>query len=339
MIFIKKRFVRGRAVWHALAVTALFVVVAGCGKNTGEDVGNGAGPKADSDADVSDVKSWEKHISEETVWLPGLEVEYSLLFLTDTHVIIRDGNAAGQAAENEAARYPRFVNEEGVPSAEQFPEWIQYVNEHQVDAVLLGGDIIDTPSDVNLQWLEEHLSQLDMPYLYVNGNHDWTYPWEYMTNAGRETYLPLLEPFMNGNTAIQKLDFDEFVIVGIDDSIDQVDGAALPEYEEILAENRPVIVMAHVPFMTQSVLTKAREAWTNPVVIGAGNYGGIYPNEDSERFVALTTDTDSPVELVLAGHVHFYDRDVIKGEKDVLQLVGGAGFQGNAMLIHVTGAE
>ena len=97
--------------------------------------------------------------------------------------------------------------------------------------------------------------------------------------------------------------------------------------------------MAHVPFITQSVLTKAKEAWDSPVVIGAGNYGGIYPNEDSERFMALTTAEGSPVELVLAGHEHFYDRDAIEGEKDVLQLVGGAGFQGDAILIHITGSK
>lgn len=369
MDLIKEKSVRGRALWHAFAIiTVLAVGMAGCGETAARDsaleedgsmaefgvgdgsvaesgMGNGGAAEAGTGngADTGD-RNWEKHITEETVRLPGVEGEYSLLFLTDTHVIIRDENASEAAVENEAARYPRFVNEEGVFSAEQFPEWIRYANETKVDAVLLGGDIIDTPSGANLQWLKEQLAQLDMPYLYVNGNHDWTYPWEYMTDTGRETYLPLLEPFMNGNTAIQKLDFGEFTVVGIDDSSGQVDSAALPEYEKVLEENRgaalrPVIVMAHVPFITQSVLTKAKEAWDSPVVIGAGNYGGIYPNEDSERFMALTTAEGSPVELVLAGHVHFYDRDAIEGEKDVLQLVGGAGFQGDAILIHITGSK
>lgn len=361
MGFIKEKFVRGRARGHALAFLSVFAVgMVGCGKigggNTSLERNSGTAEyhTSESGAEDSGKADWEKHISEETIQLSGVAGEYNLLFLTDTHVIIRDENASDAAAENEAARYPGFVNEEGVSSAEQFPEWIRYANETKVDAVLLGGDIIDTPSDANLQWLKEQLAQLDMPYLYVNGNHDWTYPWEYMTEAGRETYLPLLKPLMNGNTAIQKLDFGEFTVVGIDDSSDQVDSAALPEYEKILEENRradfrpveirplevhPVIVMAHVPFITQSVLTKAREDWDNPVVIGAGNYGGIYPNEDSEQFMALTTAEDSPVELVLAGHVHFYDRDVIEGEKDVLQLVGGAGFRGEAILIHITGSR
>lgn len=322
MDFYKGKISQGRVKWHALAVVLASVfflsgVLTGCGG----------------------AESWDKHIREETLCLEGLEREYTLLFLTDTHVIVRQEDVPQQEADNEASRYPAFQNEEGVPSEKQFPEWIRYANEMQVDAVLLGGDIIDTPSEANLKWLEEQLSGLNMPWLYVNGNHDWTYPWEYMTEAGREKYLPLLAPFMQDSTAIHSLDFGEFTVVGIDDSTNQVDGAALAGYESILGQGRPVIVLAHVPFITQSVLGRAREVWSSPVVIGAGNYGGIYPDGNSERFVALTTAADSPVELVLAGHVHFYDRDVIDGEKQVLQLVGGAGFEGEAILLHITGSE
>lgn len=276
---------------------------------------------------------------EETVYVEGLEKDYTFLFLTDTHVIIPNEDASPQEAENEAARMPMFVPESGISSAEQFPEWVRYANEEKVDAVLLGGDVIDTPSPSNLEWLAGQLAGLDMPYLYVNGNHDWTYPWEYMTQWGQETYLPLLQPLMGGNTAIHSLDLGELVLVGIDDSSNQVNEEVFPAYEEILREGRPMVVVAHVPFMTQSVLGKAKEVWNSPVVIGAGNYGGVYPNETSEKFVSLTTAADSPVELVLAGHVHFYDKDVIEGERNVLQLVGGPGFQGQAILIHMTGKK
>ncbi len=317
MDFIKRKNPGGRAKWHALAVMCLLLGLTGCGRE----------------------RQWEKHMEEETLYLEGVEGEYTLLFLTDTHVIVRDRDASEQEAGNEEQRYPAFFNEEGVSSAEQFPEWIRYANENKVDAVLLGGDIIDSPSEANLRWLEEQLSGLQMPYLYVNGNHDWTYPWEYMTDTARKTYLPKLEAFMGGNSALHSLELGELVLVGIDDSTNQVDPEALAAYEEILSRGRPVIVMAHVPFLTQSVLGKAVEAWESPVVIGGGNFGGIYPNEASERFLALTVGETSPVELLLAGHVHFYDRDVIEGEKEVLQLVGAAGFQGNGILIHIRGKK
>lgn len=282
---------------------------------------------------------WEKRIEEETIYVEGLEQEYTLLFLTDTHVVIPSEEASAQTAEYEAVRQPMFVHETGVTSAEQFAAWVRYANEIEADAFLLGGDIIDTPSASNLAWLEEQLSRLDMPYLYVNGNHDWTYPWEYMTETGKKTYLPLMEPFMDGNTSIQLLDLGEITVVGIDDSGNQVNGNVFPEYETILQAGKPTVVVTHVPFMTQSVLGRAREVWDSPVVIGAGNFGGVYPNEISEKFVSLTTALDSPVELVLAGHVHFYDRDVIEGERNVLQLVGGAGFQGNGLVIRFTGQK
>lgn len=96
-----------------------------------------------------------------------------------------------------------------------------------VDAVLLGGDIIDAPTDADIACLEEQLGRLEMPYLYIPGNHDWTYPWEYMTQTGVEEYLPRLEPYMQGNPAIQFLDFGEFRVVGINDSANRVEGAAL----------------------------------------------------------------------------------------------------------------
>ena len=282
---------------------------------------------------------WERQIEEETIYVEGLEQEYTLVFLTDTHVVIPSEKASAQTAEYEAARQPMFIHEAGVTPAEQFAAWVRYANEIEADAFLLGGDIIDTPSASNLAWLKEQLSALDMPYLYVNGNHDWTYPWEYMTETGKETYLPLMEPFMDGNTSIHLLDLGEIIVVGIDDSGNQVSGNIFPAYETILQEGKPTVVVAHVPFMTQSVLGRAREVWDSPVVIGAGNYGGVYPNEISEKFVSLTTALDSPVELVLAGHVHFYDRDVIEGERNVLQLVGGAGFQGNGLVIHFSGRK
>lgn len=283
--------------------------------------------------------AWEKTIAEEYVYVEGMEGEYTLLFLTDTHVVIQDEGVSEQERQNQQERYPMFFNKEGVSAAEQFPEWVAYANEKKVDGVLLGGDIIDTPSEANIAWLSEQLGQLDMPYLYVNGNHDWTYPWEYMTLKGQETYLPLLEPYMNGNTAIQTLEFDEFMIVGIDNSTNQVDAKVLPVYEELLQRKKPLIVLGHIPFMTQSVLGRAREIWGSPVVIGAGNYGGIYPDENSQKFVAMTTAESSPVTLMLAGHVHFYDRDVVEGEKNVMQVVGGAGFEGNAVLLHISGEK
>lgn len=286
-----------------------------------------------------DVEITEQNITEETFVVEGLEQDYDLLFLTDTHMVVSTSDDTEQIAVNAAERGPQFVDEEGISSALQFSAWMEYAAEQQVDAVLLGGDIIDFPSTGLLEHLQQNLNTLEMPYIYTPGNHDWTYPWEYMTEKGKAEYLPLLEPMMQGNTVIQRLDIGELTVVAVDNSAGQVNSAALDTYSEILSEGRPTIVLVHVPFLTQSVLTKAREVWPSGVVIGGGNYGGIYPDDASTAFVELTTAADSPVVAVLAGHVHFYDKDYMEGEKNVLQLVGDAGFKRQGMRIRVRSAN
>ena len=268
--------------------------------------------------------SWEKKITEETVYIEGLEGEYSFLFLTDIHAVIQDEKAPEQEQQYAEQRYGMFVNEEGISSAEQFPAWIAYANEMDVDAVLLGGDIIDSPSDANVEWLQKQLAELEMPYLYVPGNHDWTYPWEYMTDYGKENYLAELAPVMQGNTAIQSMEIGELLFVGIDNSPGQVNPDAISGYEEFLTQNKAVIIVNHVPYFTETLLPKAVEAWEGSTVIGNEEDGGIGPNETSQRFLELTIAEGSPVKLVLAGHVHLYDDGVINEERQLRQIVGDA---------------
>lgn len=279
--------------------------------------------------------SWDMHITEETIEVDGLAREYTFLFLTDTHMVVSGSEDSDQIAEYTKQRLAEFGNEENVASADQFEQWIDYANRQQVDGLLLGGDIIDSPSAANIGHLEEHLEKLEIPYLYTPGNHDWTFPWEYMTQYGRETYRPMLEPFMQSDCAIHELEFEDFIIVAVDNSSNQIDPEAMEKYREILRKNKPVILMLHVPLLTQSVLTKAKEVWSSAVVLGGGNYGGIYPDEVSAEFIDLTTAEDSPVTAVLAGHVHFYDKDVIN--EKIIQIVGDAGYKGSAVLLRVIG--
>ena len=281
----------------------------------------------------------EKLVMKEEILIEGLEEEYDFLFLTDLHIVAMSAKDTSKEQASAKERKVQFVNAEGVESAEQFPEWIAYANEQSYEAVLLGGDLIDAPTGGNLTLLDEQLKKLEKPYLYAPGNHDWTQPWEYMTQTAIEEYRPRLAPYMNDCPEIQCLDMGEIRIIAVDNSSDQVHEEALAKYEELLCTEKKVIVLLHVPLITQSVLGRAREVWSSPVVLGGGNYGGIYPDEFSQQFMDLTTSADSPVELVLAGHVHFYDKDYIEGEKKVLQIVGPAGYEGGAIHLHIKASD
>lgn len=291
---------------------------------------------ADQKAKVENEEvPWDMHVGEEIIEVSGVEGEYTFLFLTDTHMVVPDEQDSDKVEKYSELRFDEFQNEEDIASAEQFEQWMTYANEQEVDALLLGGDIIDYPSAANVEHLEENLKKLQAPYLYALGNHDWTFPWEYMTQYGEETYLPMLEPYMQSDSSFHELEFDDLIIVAVDNSANQVDPEAMEEYRNILKKGKPVILMLHVPLLTQSVLTKAKETWSSSVVLGGGNYGGIYPDEVSSEFIELTTAADSPVAAVLAGHVHFYDKDQINDH--IVQIVGDGGYKGEALLIRITG--
>ena len=91
----KDKMLQRRAIGHAFAVICLLGLAAltGCGNagEGGQKEGTGGG-------------AWEKHITEETVRLKGIEGEYTLLFLTDTHAIVQSQGASEQEAANEEAR-------------------------------------------------------------------------------------------------------------------------------------------------------------------------------------------------------------------------------------------
>ena len=271
-----------------------------------------------------------------TLTIPGISKDYDLLFLTDSHIVIPDETADPEIRNYSEERLAHFTEESGCISSELFTAWMDYANQTRPDALLLGGDIIDSPSSANVSYLNSSLERLDIPYLYTLGNHDWTYPWDYMTETGTEEYLPLLAPYMDTNTAIHMLELDEFILVAVDNSNNQIHPDALEEYRQILSRKKPVILLLHVPFYTEELLTKTSAVWTNGVVLGGGIHGGIYPNDISAQFMSFTTAADSPVAAVIAGHVHLSDESVIDGEKDIPQIVGDAGYKGKGTLIHIT---
>lgn len=274
--------------------------------------------------------------AEETIVLPGIKGEYRFLFVTDSHVVVMDGSENPKESSYGAERLNLFRTD-GKSAAGQFTGWMDYAARQELDGVLLGGDIVDFPSQANLGFLKGQLEGLKCPYLYTPGNHDWTYPWEYLTEKGKQEYLPLLAPYTRGNTDLNVLDYGEFLIAAADNSSGQFTEAAARGLADVCGRGKPVILLIHVPVLSQSVLIKAREVWKGGVVLGGGNYGGIYPDDASRKVLDLISAKDSPVRAVLAGHVHFADRDMVEGADGVVQLVGDAGFKGAATVIRIKG--
>lgn len=278
----------------------------------------------------------DKHLSVEkvTITIPGLTNDYQFLYISDTHVVTISDTDTSDVNTYANSRIPMFVNDERMTAARQFSGWISMANEQNVDALLMGGDILDCPSDSNMTFLAAQLLNLKVPYLYTLGNHDWTFPWAYLDDHAESYYRPLFAPYMDGNTAFHVIRLDGLNIAAIDNSSDQVNPAALEPLAELLAEGTPVILLLHVPLYTEELAAKAVESWGNPIVLGEG---GIAPNETSASFLDMIYAEDSPVVAVLSGHIHFRAETALPN--GIPQYVADGGYKGKGLLINVNGGS
>ena len=272
------------------------------------------------------------HVEEVTI--PGVEGEYEFLFLTDLHLAVKTREDLGPLGDADT-RIAGFTNLQGTISAKQLPQWISYANQEQVDAVLMGGDMIDYYSDANAAYLKEQMDRLTMPYLFTLGNHDLFSPWEEAVPAESALY----ELFLEGNPAFQILEYEDFVICSIDNESYQVNEASLDAMKEWLREHpdKPMILLAHVPFYTEQIegLKEASiSVWGQPLIIGEGT-GDL--TAATREFMELVFGEKSPVVAVFTGDNHFYYKGNLTDS--ITQWVIDPAFAGNGTIIRVRGNE
>ncbi len=269
--------------------------------------------------------NWEPRVKKQTINIKGLNRDYNFLYISDTHIISLDGTESSEVKKLGESRIPYFVNFAGMNSEEQFPYWIEYANEHSVDGVLLGGDIVDYPSKANVNFFKENLNRLEVPYVYAFGNHDWQYPWD-----SSENYRRMFEGVIPNSGVASYQEFEDLVILSVDDSAFKVSADALPIIEQALTIGKPVILVMHVPLQTDSLLKKSMSIWGKAEMIGPDGY---QPDENTRTFLEKIMKEDSPVQAIITGHVH--TEDVSKINDRITQYVSNMAATGNGVVIRL----
>lgn len=277
-------------------------------------------------AQTTILNNWEPQVDTKNVTLENLSRDYNFLFVSDTHVIVPSQEDDPDVQNLGNSRIHYFTNSSGLNSEEQFPYWIQYANNHQVDGLLLGGDIIDYPSESNLKYLKDNLNNLVPSYVYAFGNHDWVYPWDMQTQEYRSQF----DELMKGSGAAHFVEYDDLIVLTVDDSTYQVTLEALPVVEQALSLGKPVILMMHIPLQTDSLLEKCMSGWREPIVIGPD---GHKPDEVTQEFLNKILADESPVRVILAGHAHTEDTSQIN--ERITQYVVDMSAKGKGILLHL----
>ena len=177
------------------------------------------------------------------------------------------------------------------------------------DAIIMTGDICDKVSHTNLKILDECLGKVDKPWIAVCGNHD-------LAADIPEGYL-----YTSIKAPVQSLDMGDLIIVGIDNSQRQVTADQTAQLREVLSLGKPVIVILHVPIMTDE---------NDAILLNCGDYFRLNHPEATEEtlaFIDTLRQNDKQIVAVFAGHLHFHNESHIT--PDLPQFVNSQSVLGN----------
>ena len=296
--------------------------------------------------DTESVNS-KLHINNYEINIDGLNSEYKFLFITDSHVINENREDLGWFGSTDKRG---FKDSNSISSADNFPLWISYANNHKVNALIMGGDIIDYLSNNNVRFIKSKLKSLKTQWIYTLGNHDSYIPWKNRFNNKNNGLSQLL---IKGDYEVQVLDEKEFFIVAVKDyatnGTASISQKAFKEFKKIYEKCKPIILVMHVPLNTDHTgsLKKVVNGYFGKCFLtyDADEFGkvsesllmgencGYKIDNNTKKFIKLITKEDGPVKTILAGHIHQTWQGKIN--KSVSEYIGPAAYMDNGTLITI----
>ena len=333
-----------RVIWGML-LTALLIGGTGCSADKRNDSpamqSKESSPVMDENGSSLAMQGKESSlvVHEEEIAVPGLQQEFEIVFMADTHVSLCDERDP-ELMEKAASRYESFRDANGEGADESFQAIMDYTSGEEPDLVILGGDIVDSAMWASIDFVQESLEALNIPWIYGMGNHDFEYGAEYFSDKAYTEYLPRLSETSGTEKGYQFREYEDFIILAVDDKNNQVCEDAVEALEGLYEKGKPVILVTHVPVepMLDDTLTEETKKVWGPSEDGHSRVlmgpDSCMPNETTQRFLDLVLEEESPVVLVLSGHIHFYHRDMLTEE--LPQIVTGAGFQKEIVKVTLT---
>ncbi len=177
------------------------------------------------------------------------------------------------------------------------------------DMLLLAGDIMDYLSGANVRCIDEMLNKISMPFMYVPGNHE---PVEMLPDS--KIFELLKKP-------IQKMENDDIIILGLDNSKREITSEQNDVIKKTLQTGKPTIILMHIPIMTSDNEKLLKDCGKYFYI----NYDGA--PEENFKFINVVKENAKNIIAVFAGHLHFGNTSEIT--PGLVQYVSSQGIMGN----------
>lgn len=278
-------------------------------------------------------------VQEEELSVSGIRREYEFFLIADTHISLCDERDK-ELMEKADARREAFEIESGKNAVRTFQNLITASVKGDADLTIFAGDITDSAMYASIDFVQEQVNRLDMPYLYVTGNHDFEYGSEYFSKKAYSEYFPRLQNLTGTSGQYVIYEYDDLIVAGINDKNNQFSKSAVKALMPYMKGEKPVILILHVPlqplYEDSELERRSDEIWGLSdkgrcrVLIGET---ACRPNQTTQELLDAVFAKDSPVAAVFAGHIHFYNRNMLNDGVD--QIVTGAGYYGDAVRIRL----
>lgn len=271
--------------------------------------------------------------------ISGLSKDFEIVFISDSHISLADERDTAEVEDKALSRFAMFKDSKGNDANKTFNDMIEYTKYLSPDLLILGGDITDSAMLASIEAVEQNVKKLPFPYIYSLGNHDFEYGKEYFSQESYTKYLPRFKDISKSDKGYQIKDMGELVIFAVNDDNNKFSSDALEAFRSVCSGSKPVILVTHVPIEPQtndtSLWDKTIDVWradsngNSRVLLGDKS---CIPDDATREFINLALSKSSPVVLVLAGHIHFYHRDMLNDK--IVQITSGAGYERE--MVHVT---
>jgi 3',5'-cyclic AMP phosphodiesterase CpdA len=274
----------------------------------------------------------------------GLKQDFKILHVTDLHACaVSEEEAVAMPAyrlDYIRQRQALFAGGRPYPSEAALPVLFDYAAEIGADLILMTGDILDFPSETNLNLLKSCMESSSVPCLYITGNHDWSFADDYHTGNAASLYLPRMGELSGGDPHFAVYETENVAVCAVDSGLDRVTEGVVDAYTALArrarAEGKPFILSLHVPVHAETLVWDSFVVWGKEMAIGEGALGAW--DAHTVRFYrAVAVDGDLCPDVVIAGHVHFDHEDTLPN--GVTQYITDVACDGHCRVMTLTPAQ
>ena len=250
----------------------------------------------------------------------GLVQPIRILQVSDCHLSGCCEEDSEKAKAKSKKKTAEFLKETGGVTQEQrLKEALDLSAEY--DALVLTGDIADSPSRANLELLASMLE--GRRYLYTFGNHDYyTYDSDSGNADDRERFLDDFLRFLPCDPSMDSLQVGGVNLVALDDSLAQFSALQLEFLKAEAAKGLPILLFLHLPVYSPTFVPQAYEWWDSSMCVGTpadvlAAHGETDPKMRAEAETLLMLDyiREEPlIKAIFASHLHFSDEANVLGK-------------------------